>query len=153
MPSDYCAEHTKNIRSNPKCRQIEALARKPAQEAVPAIIEYFADPNKDVRTFAMEVVGGCFRHEAESYIKKPLSSRDKNTLGTALNLVGICAYSTYKQDVRDIAWSADDETIQFLAVLTLRDFNDEEGLRRVARSHPKVKVRAFAERVLRLPPH
>ena len=97
--ADSLAEHAKKVRSNPKCRQIESLARQPAQEAVPAIIDYFADPDEDVCTYAMAVVGGCFHHEVEPYLKKPLSSRDKNTVGTALSLNGIRHYSGYKQEV------------------------------------------------------
>jgi membrane protease YdiL (CAAX protease family) len=146
--ADSLAEYARNVRSNPKCRQIAALTRGPAQEAVPAIVDYFADPDEDVRTYAMTVLGGCFRREAEPYLKKPLSSRDKNTLDSALFVVGICRYSVYKQEVRDIAWSADDVVIQLSAVSTLRDFNDEEGLRGIARSHPKARVRESAERLL-----
>jgi hypothetical protein len=37
--------------------------------------------------------------------------------------------------------------------MTLHDLNDEEGLRRIARSHPKVKVRTIAERVLQFLSH
>jgi len=147
LVKDY-REHLKNVRSNPKSRQIQALSREPAQEAVPAIIEYFADPDEDVRLFAQEVLIQCFRPEAEPYLKAPLSSRDKKKLDGALFVVGMCRYTAYTQQVRDIAWSADEGTLPYLAVSTLWDLKDEEGLREIARSHPNAKVRESAERIL-----
>ncbi len=81
-------------------------------------------------------------------MKKPLSSRDKNTLDGAITVVGIGRYSAYKQDVRDIAWSVDDGRIQLSAVMTLYMLNDEEGLRRIAKSHSSEKIRGSAERLL-----
>jgi hypothetical protein len=144
--ADLLAEHVKNVRSNPKCRQIEALAIRPAQEAIPALIEYFADPDEDVRSYAQTVLAARFRREAEPYLKGPLASRDNNILNGALFVVGLWRYSVYKQEVRNIAWSADDLKTQVLAVSTLLDLNDEEGLREVARSHPNAKTREVAER-------
>jgi len=146
--ADSLAEHAKNVRLNPKCRQIAALTAEPVQEAVPAIIDYFADPGEDVRLYAMEVLDNVFRREAEPYLKEPLSSRDKNTLLSALSLIGIQRYSVYKQQVRDIAWSADDVAVQLSAVLTLWELNDEEGVRGIARSHPSARVRESAEQLL-----
>ena len=75
--ADELAKTAEKTRTDPKCRQIRVLARRPSQEAVPSIIEYFADPDEDVRTYAISVLGSCFRREAEPYLRKPLLSRDK----------------------------------------------------------------------------
>ncbi len=148
--ADDLAKQTEKVRTDPKCRQIAALVKKPAPEAVPAIIDYFADPDEDVRTYAMTVLGGCFRREAEPYLKTPLLSRDKNTAGTALSLIGINHYSRYKQEVRDIAWSADiDLATQMSAVVTLGELDDKQGLRTIAQHHPSARIRSMAERVLK----
>ena len=146
--ADDRAEYFKNVRSNPKCRRIEAPSREPAQKAVPGIIHYFASPDEHVRTYAAEVLVQYFRREAEPYLKAPLSSSDKNTVHGALTVVGFCGYLAYKQQVRDVAQSADDSAIQALAVVTLQDLKDEEGLRGIAQSHPKARVREIAERCL-----
>jgi hypothetical protein len=150
-PAGCYVQHVKNVRANPKCRRIEALTRKPVQEAAPAIIAYFADPDGDVRLHAQTVPGYCFRREAQPYMKEPLSSRDRNTLIGAMSVVGTCRYSVYKQQVRDIARSADDVTIQLIAVATLWELEDQEGLRGIARSHPRAEVRRSAERMLANP--
>ena len=150
--ADDLANAAEKSRTDPKCRQIAALAKRPAEEAVPAIIEYFADPDEDVRTYAMVVIGGCFCRESEPYLKKPLLSRDKNTVGTALSLTGINHYSRYRREVRDIAWSGDfDLMTQISAVDTLLELKDEEGLRRIAQGHPSMKIRAAAEHRLKFP--
>lgn len=146
--ADNLAEYVKNVRANPKCRQIEALAMKPAQEAVPALIDFFADPDKDVSTYAQTVLIERFRGDAEPYLKATLSSRDKNTVSGALFVVGQCRYSVYKPEVRDIARSADDVVTQISAVMTLLDLDDEGGLRGIARNHPNAKVRESAEKLL-----
>lgn len=153
LPDDLAkqlAKHFEKTHSDPKCRQIAALAQRPSQEAVPAIIEYFADPDEDVRWYAMSVIGGCFRREAEPFLRKALASRDKSVVDTALSLVGTERYYRLKQEVRDIAWSGDfDPAIQASAVLALFELKDEEGLRRIVESHPSMKLRAFAEHRLK----
>ncbi len=104
-----------------------------------------------MRFYATIVLVHCFRREAEPYLKEPLSSRDKNVLCGALFVVGTSRYSLYKQQVRDLAWSADDVVIQLEAVSTLWDLDDEEGLRGIARRHPIARVRESAERWLANP--
>ena len=42
--ADDLAKYARNVNSNPKCRQIEA-GQRAVQKAVPAIMEYFADPD------------------------------------------------------------------------------------------------------------
>jgi hypothetical protein len=141
-------EQSERMRSNPKCRQIQELTREPAEKGVPAILEYFADPDDDVRLCAQVVLIRCFRKEGEPYLKAPLSSRERSTVQAALFVISMCGYAVYKQQVRDIAWSAEDAATQSSAMDTLLDLKDEEGLRVIAKSHPSPRIRSLAERHL-----
>jgi HEAT repeat protein len=139
------------VRSNPKCRQIDALTREPVEKAVPAIIGFFSDPEQDVRAHAAATLTTYTTHyrvDAEPYLKEAIASRDKNTVDGALWVIGACGYSGFKQEVRDLAWSVDDLRIPLSAVLTLGSLGDEEGLRRIAHGHPNETVRRDAERCL-----
>jgi hypothetical protein len=88
--------------------------------------------------------------DAEPYLKEALASGDKNTVHTALFVVGVCNCSGLKQEVRAIVWSDKaTEEIQFMATLTLDCLEDAEGLRNIARKHPTEKIRGFAKDSLR----
>ncbi len=142
------AEYVKNVRSNPKCRQIAVLTREPPEKAVPAIIGFLADDDQTVRAFAGLTLVERYRREAEPYLKEALSSRDKNTRVEALLAVCLGHYARLKQKVRDIAWSDDDPKVQSVAVNALGEIEDEEGLRDIAQRHPTERVRQSAERWL-----
>lgn len=134
--------------SKPNSQQIFLLSEEPVEKAVPGIIAYFSDPDEDVRITAQSIIISKYRSYAEPYIKEALVSKDKNTINGALFVIGMCRYSKFKQEVKDIVWNEEDLHIQFSAVITLFDLKDEEALQKIVHEHPNETIRKEAERML-----
>jgi len=135
--------------SKPQLAQIDLLATESAEKAMPALIDFIADLDEVVSAHALEVLGRDFRSEAEPYLKAALASRDGRTVERALFAVELYSYSGLKPQVRAIAWSPGDRTIQAAAILTLRGLEDEEGLAGISREHPNQQLRQVAAEMLR----
>ena len=136
------------VMSKPECRQIDLLRKEPIEKAVPSIIGYLADPDEDVRIYAESILIEQYRTDAEPYLKKALTSRDKNTLHGVLFVISMGRYSGLTQEVRELVRSSDDVVVQIDGLSTLCDLKDVEGLRSVAQTHPNETVRRAAERML-----
>ena len=83
-------------RTSARTRSVGRSKRWPENQvpkAVPAIIDFFSDPEQPVRDYAGLILTAHFRHDAEPYLKGTLSSRDRNALDVALFVVGMCRYS------------------------------------------------------------
>jgi membrane protease YdiL (CAAX protease family) len=113
------------ILSKPNCQQILLLKEEPTEKAVPDIIAYFADPDKDVQMIAEFAIINKYRGNAEPYIKEALASKDKNVVFGALFVIESCHYSNLKLDVRKILWSNEDPHILSVASTTLEEIEDE----------------------------
>jgi len=136
------------VRSNPKCQQIASLTRRPAAEALPVLIGFLGDNDDPVRYCATWAINQYRRDDAGPYVKKALASSDTKTVDGALFIIGMRRYSTLREEVRHIVWSAHDLHLQMSATITLHDLGDTDGIRKIAEKHPDKKVREVAERIL-----
>jgi membrane protease YdiL (CAAX protease family) len=149
LTSEYNFQLDLDILSKPKCQQIISLREEPAEKAIPDIISFFADPDKDVRMVALSVIlNKKYRDSAEPYIKETLSSKNKNVIDGALFVIQICDYPDIEQEVRKVIWTNDDTQIQISALITLQCLKDKEGLKDIAKKHTNEKVRDWAQNML-----
>lgn len=149
LTSEFNFQLDLDILSKPKCQQIMLLREEPAEKAVPEIIGFFADPDKDVRMVAQSVlIDNKYRGSAEPYIKEALASKDKNVIDSALFVIEICHYQDIEQEVRKVIWTNDDVHIQFSALIALESLEDKEGLKNIAQKHSNENLRKRAQNML-----
>jgi len=142
LPPDFGAK----VRSSPECQQIYLLTKEPPEKAVPAIIGFLSSPDDIVSACATDTLVKRYRNDAGPYLKEALSSGDKKTVDGVLFVIQMGHFSDMKADVRKVVWSVDDRLIQIAATITLSDLKDVDGLRDIAKNHPKKEVRRAAER-------
>ena len=145
LPADFLTE----LRSNPKCQQIAALTRQPAADALPVLIDLLGDGNDAVRNCAEWAITKYGREDRRPYLKRALASTDEKVVDGALFVLSMRPDSTLREEVRQVVWSARDSKLQILAIVTLHDIGDTDGLRKIAEGHPNVKIRGVASRCLR----
>jgi hypothetical protein len=129
----------------PEGPRIDSLAKQPPEKAVPAIIDFFADPNGRVRRYAQHVLLERLGKKAKPYLAEALASKNKAVVVGALSVIGDARWLDFKQEVRKAVWSADEFEIQTRATQTLDCLRDIEGLRTIAKRHPEEGVRSLAE--------
>lgn len=144
-------EYDMAVRSYPRCREIDLLAKEPAETAVPALIAFMADTDESVAVCAVEVLDKSFKSQAEPYLKEALRSQNSRIIEHVLLAidVGRCRYSSrVVPDVRSIVWEFPDRLVELSATSTLRGLGDEAGLRDIADHHPDEIVRRAAKKML-----
>jgi hypothetical protein len=138
------------ILGKPKVAQISRLTYEPAAKALPSLIGFLSDEDQDVCNYASVILLSRYRNDAEAYLKDALSSKDAKLVNAVLSIVEIAPYPALKDDVRRVAWSAADAAVQLLAVMTMMQLHDLEGLQEIAKSHPQEKLRRAAEGMIRM---
>ncbi len=141
LPLDFSAR----MRSSPGCHEIYLLTKEPVKRAVPSVIGFLADSDTSARDYATYVLVEHYRNDAEPYLKEALASTDKKTVDGVLSVVGLGHWTGLKEEVRKVAFSNEDFHIQLSAALALWDLRDGEGLRKLAKEHPQVRIRKFAQ--------
>jgi HEAT repeat protein len=144
LPADFKMER---IRTTPQCREIYQLTKEPIQKAVPAIIQFLADPDQSVQIYATMAIRN-YGADAEPYLKDALVSQDRKILGGVLFVVEMERFSSLNQEVRKIVWDVDDVHIRLSAISTLQWFKDADGLREISLKHPSDRVRTWAKQQL-----
>ncbi len=134
-----------NLWSKPHARQIDALTIEPIPIAVPKIISFLSDPDQDVSNYSVLQLTTRYKHDSEPYLKEALASKDPGLVKGVLFVVGLSELSSLEQEVREVAWSPSDQSVQLAATLTLYDLRDAEGLQDLAKRHENEKVRSAAE--------
>jgi membrane protease YdiL (CAAX protease family) len=136
--------------TNPKCQQIASLTRLPAARAVPALIAFLNDGNKNVQNLACWAITTYRSDDVQPCLGKALASTDKGTVDEVLFLIQICHCRGLREEVRRVAWSSDDRGLQISAMVTLLDLDDTDGLKEIAEKHQDKKVRGIAEHILKM---
>jgi membrane protease YdiL (CAAX protease family) len=136
------------VRSSPECQQIYLLAKEPPEKAVPAIIGFLANPDDYVRACATDTLLKRYPNDIVPYFKEVLASGDTKTIGGVLFVIEMGRFSEMKPDVRRVAWSVDDQSIQLGATITLECLKDIDGLRDIAKNHPNAVVRRAADHII-----
>lgn len=133
----------------PNIQQIELLAEEPPEKAVPAIIAFLADCDEEVRNRAVAMLTTRYRSCAGPYLKHALASNDTQIVNGVLFVIEIAPSFGLGAEVREIAWSTDDRSLQIGAVLALERLQDIEALEEISREHYDETVRQAANHGLR----
>lgn len=146
MPSDFFSR----TRTSPQCWEIYRLTKEPTSKAIPAIIEFANDQDDVVSIYATTMIQNHYRNDAEPYLREALASDNNRTVESVLFSIGMGYWPHLAEDVRKVAWNHNDPNIQRRAALALYDYNDAEGLRKIAAEHPNEKTRDAAQEYLRM---
>jgi len=133
--------------SYPRCQQIDALAARPPEEALPELIKFLGDSDDAVAAHAIEVLGQHFRSQAEPYLKDALCAGDRRTIDRALFAIEWFHYAGLKPEVRALLWSSNDPHIQLAALTALHALGDEKEGREIAQKHPDERIRNAAKKL------
>jgi outer membrane lipoprotein-sorting protein len=144
---------------SPAGQQINALALLPPDEGFPGLIKFMGDKDEAVRMWAASVTMGyarTYRNKAVYYFGKALESQDSNVIANILLLLNVEIASPYRElipKVRSLVMDSKDFSRCIVGLMALKDFNDIEGITRIAKDHPLEKVRASAARSLQWMQH
>ncbi len=138
------------IRTNPRCKEIDHLLQKPARTAIPGIIQYLGDPNENVRLWATTVLWKCYGRKGQSYYGDALESDNPRIVEEIIAVIGFARCRELLPEVRETIMESSSLRVQISGIFTLDMLDDVEGLRQIAREHPSEKTRRAAEVHLKL---
>ena len=130
------------------CKEIDLLKNEPTEKAIPALIGFISHPDELVSTYAIVILEKNYRTEAEPYLKEAMKTNDKRTIDKVLFAVEWLGYLDLNPQVKEIAWSFNDQTTQLYATGTLYKLRDVEGVRDIAQRHPNEIIRRAARSLL-----
>jgi membrane protease YdiL (CAAX protease family) len=147
----YVVQYERSLRLWPRYHEVDLIANKPGEEAVPKLIAVMGDHEDMVALHAVDVLLKNYANDAAPYLKKALGSNDNRKIDRALFAIELSGknFLDLIPQVRAVAWSSGDRKIQTLAILTLKELGDEEGLSDIAQKHPEDRMRESAAAMLK----
>jgi membrane protease YdiL (CAAX protease family) len=140
----------REIRENPRAREIDRLARKPADVAVPALIQFLGDEEEAIRLYATSRLRGEYKAAACPYYGEALDSDDPEIVDGVLMLIFMVECRELLPKVRRVILEAPSLELATSGTITLDWLGDWKGLEQIAAQHPMEKVRQAAERKLEM---
>ena len=134
--------------AKPKIQRMNSLALQPISNAAPTLVGFLSDADDDVRNYASAALLRYPQSDLQPYLRKAVVSENPRTLDAVLFVINMGHYSGLRDEVRGVAWSANDSTLQLSAVTTLEAIDDLTGLDEIAKRHPNAATRGAARRMV-----
>lgn len=139
---------------SPKGKEINALAQKHADQAVPGLMKYLTDEDEGIQSYAQVILMAQFRGQGLPYYVKELDSDNPRVVEHMINIISLID-GTMRIDTRDTApkvhkvvMESTDFRVQVSGVAALMDWKDRTALEDIAANHPIEKTRQMAQRWL-----
>lgn len=145
--SDF-GRHLDVVRGSAKGDAIDALGRRPADRAVPGLLQYLGDPDESVQTYAQTMLVVRYKSHICRYIDDALESDNPTLVRNTAYLAGYLKCRESLPVLLRVTMQSDDIIVQRSALFALFDLKDMAGLKKVAAEHPDEKLRKSAAQFL-----
>lgn len=138
----------REVKAKPAAKAIDLLREKPDEVAIPALIQFLSDADRDVRVYAASALVDGYGRDGCTYYAEALQSTNPQIVGEILMVVWISGCRELIPEVRAVLMDASSLKVQVSGLHALDALGDLEGLRLVAAHHPSEAIRRRARQML-----